>query len=47
MKESKDVVIIDEIEDNSGFAYLKPKDKVFLRKDLDYDVLILRVELEG
>ena len=29
VKESKDVVIIDEIEDNSGFAYLKPKDKVF------------------
>ena len=29
VKESKDVVIIDEIEDNSGFAYLKPKGKVF------------------
>ena len=29
VKESKDVAIIDEIEDNSGFAYLKPKGKVF------------------
>ena len=29
VKERKDVAIIDEIEDNSGFAYLKSKGKVF------------------
>lgn len=42
-----DVILINEIRKEKKFAYLEPKEKVYYLEDLDYNVLLLDIELEG
>lgn len=42
----KNTVVINEIEKEKQFTYLCPKEKIYCLTDLDFNVLILDVELE-
>ena len=42
----KNTVVINEIEKEKQFTYLYPKGKIYCLTDLDFNVLILDVELE-
>ena len=43
----EDVVVINEVEKEKEFVYLEPKGKIYCLRDLDFNVLILDIELEG
>ena len=36
-----------KLKKEKKFAYLEPKEKVYYLEDLDYNVLLLDIELEG
>ena len=47
LKLVKGFIIINEMKKEKEFAYLQPKEKLYCLKDVDFNVLLLDIKLEG